>query len=56
LPDGTRIAFVAGTSASLVVLNVRHKSLRMLVRGGVASQPIWSRDGRGLYYAAASGG
>lgn len=56
-PDGTRIAFVAGSSGSLVVLNVRHRSLRVLHWGEVDSQrPVWSRDGRRLYYASPRSG
>jgi Tol biopolymer transport system component len=51
-PDGTRIAFVANSSDSLVVLNVRHRALRVVARNVVVQQPIWSRNGRRLYYAA----
>jgi Tol biopolymer transport system component len=48
-PDGTRIAFVAN-SYSLVVMNVRHRSLRVVARGVAREQPLWSRNGRRLYY------
>ena len=48
-PDGTRIAFVAN-SYRLVVMNVRHRSLRVVARGVDREQPLWSRDGRRLYY------
>jgi Tol biopolymer transport system component len=55
-PDGTRIAFVASSSGSLIVLNVRHRALRV-VAGYVDSQrPLWSRNGQRLYYAAPSSG
>ncbi len=53
-PDGTRIAFVAN-SYSLVVMNVRHGSLRVVARGVDREQPLWSRDGRRLYYVVARG-
>jgi len=57
-PDGTRIAFIAHHSRSrhdLVVMNVRHRSLRVVARRVERSQPVWSRDSRRLYYVAKSG-
>ena len=51
-PDGTRIAFVASYSDNLMVLNVRHRSLRIVARGVERSQPLWSPNGRRLYYVA----
>lgn len=50
-PDGTRIAFIAN-NYSLVVMNVRHGSRRVVARGVDRQQPLWSRNGRRLYYAA----
>jgi Tol biopolymer transport system component len=47
-PDGTRIAFVTG---NLVVLNVRHGTLRVVARRVARQKPVWSRDGRRLFYA-----
>ena len=49
-PDGSRIAFVTKYNR-LVVMNLRHGSLRVVARR-VASQPLWSRNGRRLYYVA----
>lgn len=54
-PDGTRIAFVANISASLMVLNVRHGSLRLVARGVEGNRPLWSPNGRRLYYTALNG-
>jgi Tol biopolymer transport system component len=51
-PDGTRIAFVASYSDNLMVLNVRHRSFRVVARGVERSQPLWSPNGRRLYYVA----
>jgi Tol biopolymer transport system component len=57
-PDGTRIAFIAYHSPStydLVVMNVRHRSLRVVARRVENRQPVWSWDGRRLYFVAQSG-
>jgi Tol biopolymer transport system component len=53
-PDATRIAFVAN-SYRLVVMNVRRRTLRTIARGVLGQQPLWSRDGRRLYYVVARG-
>lgn len=55
-PDGTRIAFVANSSNSLVVLNVLHGSTRVVSRDVDGQQPLWSPNGRRLYYAAPTRG
>ena len=49
-PNGTRIAFVA-KSDRLVVMNARTGRRHVVVRNEGA-QPVWSRDGRRLYYVA----
>jgi Tol biopolymer transport system component len=53
-PDATRIAFVAN-GYRLVVMNVRRGSVRVVARGVLGEQPLWSRDGRRLYYVVARG-
>jgi dipeptidyl aminopeptidase/acylaminoacyl peptidase len=57
-PDGTRIAFIASRSFEnnrLVVMNVRHRSLRVVARRVERRWPVWSRNSRRLYYVAPSG-
>lgn len=53
-PDGTRIAFVTRPQASnnLVVMNLRKRSFRVVARGVESRQPVWSRNGRKIYYVA----
>lgn len=53
-PDGTRIAFVAN-SYKLVVMNARTGSIRVVVRNVDGERPVWSRNGRRLYYVATRG-
>jgi Tol biopolymer transport system component len=53
-PDGTRIAF-ASISSTLMVMNVRRGSLRVVARGVDRRQPLWSPNGRRLYYVALRG-
>ena len=53
-PDGTRIAFVAN-GYRLVVMNVRNGSVRVVARVVDGEQPLWSRNGRRLYYVAVRG-
>jgi Tol biopolymer transport system component len=57
-PDGTRIAFLDSRSFEkndLVVVNVRHGSLRLVARRVERRWPVWSRNSRRLYYVARSG-
>jgi Tol biopolymer transport system component len=58
-PDGTRIAFLAYDSRSkrrdLVVMNVRHRWLRVVARRVESRWPVWSPNGRRLYFVAPSG-
>jgi Tol biopolymer transport system component len=57
-PDGTRLAFIGSPSPSrqdLVVMNVRNRSLRTVARRVDFRRPVWSRNGRRLYYVALSG-
>jgi len=51
-PDGSRIAFISEPegSARLVVLNLRRGSLKVVASGVARQQPIWSPNGRRLYY------
>lgn len=53
-PDGTRIAFVTRprTKVNLVVMSLRTRTSRVLARNIVPRLPIWSREGRSLYYVA----
>ena len=53
-PDGTRIAFVTRprTKVNLVVMNLRTRTTHVLARNIVPRLPLWSRDGRSLYYVA----
>jgi Tol biopolymer transport system component len=50
-PDGTRIAFRA-KYGRLFVMNLRHGSLRVVARRVPRQQPLWSPNGRRLYYVA----
>lgn len=49
--DGTRIAFRA-KYVRLFVMNLRHGSLRVVARSVAREQPLWSPNGRRLYYVA----
>lgn len=51
-PDGTRIAFVTRPLATriLVVINLRRRSFRVVATGVESRQPVWSRDGRKIYF------
>lgn len=53
-PDGTRIAYVTRPLAkiNLVVVNVRNGSNQIVARGVESRQPVWSRDGRKIYFVA----
>ncbi len=53
-PDGTRIAFVnrPRTKVNLVVMNLHTRTSHILARNIVPRLPLWSRDGRSLYYVA----
>jgi Tol biopolymer transport system component len=58
-PDGTRIAFIAydrrSRRSDLVVMNVRHRWLRVVARRVESRWPVWSPNSRRLYYVAPSG-
>jgi Tol biopolymer transport system component len=58
-PDGKRIAFVTGGGnnrrGSLLVVDVTRGRPRILARRDLGRIPIWSRDGRKLYYVGFTG-
>jgi Tol biopolymer transport system component len=51
-PGGSHIAFISEPegSAKLIVLNLRRGTLRVVARGVARQQPVWSPNGRRLYY------
>lgn len=54
-PDGTRVAFVQGTSgvvADVWVFDLQRKSITRLTFDGTNSTPVWSADGKTIYYAS----
>jgi serine/threonine protein kinase len=59
-PDGTKIAFcnglVAGNETDIWIIDLKKNALNRLTFGKKMFDPIWSRDGKMIYYAEASDG
>ena len=52
-PDGKWVAFYSGTSAGanqVFVKSITGKGEQVVVSPGSGTEPVWSRDGRHLYY------
>ncbi len=57
-PDGTRVAGVAseGTRSDIWVADVERGAATRLTHSGTNTSPVWSADGRTVYFASRSGG
>jgi serine/threonine-protein kinase len=57
-PDGTRLAGVRleGTRADVWVADVERGATTRLTHDGVNSSPVWSADGKAVYFAARTNG
>jgi Tol biopolymer transport system component len=57
-PDGTRLAGVIneGSRSDIWVADVSRGTATRLTHSGINASPIWSPDGRTIYFAARSGG
>jgi Tol biopolymer transport system component len=56
-PDGTRVAYVAGTPPNIWLLDLPRNTRRPLTFGSSpASDPVWSPDGNRIAYVLNAGG